>query len=52
MIRLATQEDLDLIEQNASFLTHTVLVYKVEREEVYVADCDGQLVERPLRRLD
>lgn len=41
MIRLATQDDLDFIDQHGPLLTRTVLADKIEREEVYVADSGG-----------
>ena len=44
MIRLASQDDLDFLDQNGPFLKRAVLADKIEREEVYVAERDEQLI--------
>ena len=44
MARLATQDDLDFLDKHDPLLTRTVLVDKIERGEVYVAEKAGRLV--------
>jgi len=44
MIRLATQDDLDFLDQHDRVLTRTTLAYKIERNEVYVVEREGKLI--------
>ena len=44
MIRLATPDDLDFLDQYDRLLTRTALAGKIEREEVCVVERAGQLI--------
>jgi len=44
MIRLATQGNLDFLDRTDPHLTRAALAAKIEREEVYVAESNGQLI--------
>jgi GNAT superfamily N-acetyltransferase len=44
MVRLATQDDLDFLEQHDPLLKRAALADKVERGEVYVVEHGGQVV--------
>ena len=43
-IRLATPKDLDFLAEHERLLKRPALAIKIEREEIYVAEHDGQLV--------
>ena len=44
MVRPATLDDLDFLDQHDGHLTRAVLADKLERGEVYVAESEGRLV--------